>query len=236
MKPTPPRREGVGSSEPTRPPGDLSNRAVPSIGQERVEFTPPSDPRDDEGPRPAGTQLVRVALVFYGLLFAIAVGWEALSGGSLFYATAKAQQLGVNPLRDSAAGVLAGGVAVLLSREFTRRTTSGNVLARALASTLGPLTMLQCIVLAVTSGVAEEALFRGVLQPRVGLVAASLIFGLMHFLPRREYAVWTATTIVAGFMLGILFEATGNLIAPTLAHVVVNAMNLRWLAVNFVTD
>ena len=27
-----------------------------------------------------------------------------------------------------------------------------------------------------------------------------------------------------------LFEATGNLVAPVLAHGVVNALNLRWLA------
>ena len=88
-------------------------------------------------------------------------------------------------------------------------------------------------MLAFLSGIAEEALFRGALQPKVGLVAASLLFGLAHFVPRREFAVWTGTTILAGFMLGLLFQKTGNLIAPIVAHFIVNALNLRWLSVNY---
>lgn len=198
-----------------------------------MEVSPQKGPPQDEVPRPSGAQLVRLAVVFYGLLFGVALGWEAVAGGSLFYATARAQQLGANPLRDLAAGALAGAIAVLLSREFTLRTKMGEALARALVGPLGRLSVLHCCVLAVTSGVAEEALFRGVLQPRVGLVAASLIFGLVHFVPRREYLVWTVMTIAAGFMLGFLFEATGNLIAPTMAHIVVNAVNLRWLSVKY---
>ena len=83
--------------------------------------------------------------------------------------------------------------------------------------------------LALVSGAAEEALFRGALQPEVGLVIASLLFGLAHFAPRRDLAAWAPAAVIAGFVLGSLYAWTGNLIAPVVAHATVNAINLRWL-------
>jgi len=177
--------------------------------------------------------MIQLAVVFYGLVFAAAWVWTALTNRSLFYATHAAQTLGANPASNVLVGVLAGLAMVQLSRIFTRRTRSGEAMARGLGSALGVLSAFECVVLAFLSGIAEEALFRGALQPQVGLVAASLIFGLVHFIPRREFAVWTGTTILAGFMLGLMFQMTGNLIAPTVAHFVVNALNLRWLSVQY---
>jgi len=71
--------------------------------------------------------------------------------------------------------------------------------------------------------------FRGALQPWLGYVAASLLFGLAHFVPRRELWPWTGFAVLAGFGLGWLFEATGNLVAPVVAHIGVNGINLRRL-------
>jgi membrane protease YdiL (CAAX protease family) len=105
----------------------------------------------------------------------------------------------------------------------------GRVLAEHLAGILGPLSGTQVVILALASGVGEEAFFRGALQPRVGLVAASLLFGLAHLVPRRELLPWAGFALLAGVLLGALFEYTGNLLAPTLAHVVVNGVNLCWL-------
>ena len=106
-------------------------------------------------------------------------------------------------------------------------------LARELGALLGRLALAECLLLAAVSGVAEEAFFRGALQPRVGLVAASLIFGLAHFAPKRELAPWTVFSIGAGFLLGALFDATGNLLAPVVAHVLINAVNLRMIATRY---
>jgi membrane protease YdiL (CAAX protease family) len=88
-------------------------------------------------------------------------------------------------------------------------------------------------VLALSSGIAEEALFRGALQPVVGLVWASLLFALAHLVPRRELLPWSLFSLAAGFLLGGLYAATGNLVAPIVAHVVVNAANLRRLSRDF---
>ncbi len=65
--------------------------------------------------------------------------------------------------------------------------------------------------------------------PCLLFLAASLLFGLAHFVPRRELLPWTAFTLAAGFGLGALYEVTGNLVAPVVAHFGVNAVNLRLL-------
>ena len=184
-----------------------------------------------EGPSP--TQLVRLAAVFYGVLLAAALIWGAVAGRSLFYASAEAAASGPAPARDLAVGLLAGAIVILLSFELTRRTEWGESLARALAAVLGRLGWGQCILLAVLSGVAEEAFFRGAIQPHVGLLAASLIFGAAHFAPRRELWPWTVVSVLAGLLLGVLFESTGNLIAPIAAHALINAVNLRLLSVRY---
>lgn len=171
---------------------------------------------------------VRLALIFYGVVLALAVGVSALSGHSLLYATPGGRE--IDWLRDPAAGALAAGIVIGLSAWLTRATRWGEALARSLAELLGPLSLLECWVLAAASGIAEEALFRGALQPLLGWVGASLLFGLAHFAPRRELLPWMGFSLVAGFGLGWLYQETGNLVAPVIAHAGVNAVNLRLLA------
>ena len=98
---------------------------------------------------------------------------------------------------------------------------------------LGKPSARECVALGLASGVAEEAFFRGALQPALGWLLASLIFGLVHFAPRRELLPWTGFALGAGMLLGGLFEWTGNLVAPIVAHVVINAVNLRRLVVRY---
>jgi len=176
---------------------------------------------------------VRIALVFYAAMWGVAAIWAALSGDPLFYASVAAERRGVDLWPDLAAGALAAGIVILVSGAFTRHSRWGEKLARELGALLGRLALTECLLLAAASGVAEEAFFRGALQPRVGLVAASLIFGLAHFAPKRELVPWTIFSIGAGFLLGALFDATGNLLAPVVAHVLINAVNLRLIATRY---
>ena len=184
----------------------------------------------EPAPRPRRISLVRTAVAFYALLLGAALLWAGLSGDSLLYLSSEAEVRGVRPLPDVGLGIVAGVLVILLSDQLTRRTRSGENLARALGQLLGRLSLAECALLAAASGVAEEAFFRGLLQPRIGLLAASLIFGLAHFVPRRELAPWALFAVVAGLLLGILFESTGNLVAPVVAHASINAVNLRLLS------
>jgi len=184
-------------------------------------------PSGGEAPRPSPERLVRLALGFYAVLLALAVAWRCgLQGEPLWRASAAVQ---VHGLRDGLLGLLAGAVVIGLSSQLTRRTRAGERLARALAEALGPLGPGQAWLLAGVSGVAEEAFFRGALQPAVGLVLASVLFAAAHFVPRREMWLWSVFSLGAGLLLGGLYEATGSLLAPITTHVVVNGVNLNRL-------
>ncbi len=174
-------------------------------------------------------RLIRMALLLYAGVLAVALVVVAFSGHSLVFASTEAARAGVDWAGDSLAGVVAAGAVIALSAAFTAATRWGEDLARALAEILGPVSTRSCLVLAAVSGVAEEALFRGALQPLLGFTAASLLFGLAHFVPRRELLPWTLFTLAAGFGLGALYAWTGNLLAPVIAHAGVNAVNLRLL-------
>jgi membrane protease YdiL (CAAX protease family) len=197
------------------------------------------NPESEENPEapasaPGGAEapVVQWALCFYGAIFAVALAWAIWSGRSVFYASQAAADDGVAPLLDTALGLAVAALTIALSRRV-ERTRWGGAMSRALADLLGRRSLRECIALAVVSGVAEEAFFRGVLQPALGWLLASLIFGLVHFAPKRELLPWTGFALAAGLVLGALFETTGNLVAPIVAHVGINAVNLRRLVVRY---
>jgi len=176
--------------------------------------------------------VVKLALFFYGTLFAAALAWSIWSGRSVFYASQTAAEEGVAPLLGTALGLAAAAAMIGVSRRV-ERTQWGDAMGRALAELVGKRSLRDCIVLAVVSGVAEEAFFRGVLQPALGWLLASLVFGLVHFVPKRALLPWTGFALAAGLVLGALFESTGNLVAPIVAHVGINAVNLRRLVLRY---
>jgi membrane protease YdiL (CAAX protease family) len=195
--------------------------------------TQPISVREGNQSMERANALVRRGLVFYAVFLGAAMLWRVgFQRESLLVASAADR---IHWLRDPLLGLAAGLLVVAASAELTARTRMGKALARALADAIGPLRARDCLVLALSSGIAEEALFRGALQPRVGLVWASLLFALAHLVPRRELLPWSLFSLVAGFLLGGLYAATGNLVAPVVAHVVVNAVNLRRLSRDFVT-
>ncbi len=184
-------------------------------------------------PRGSSLSLVKLGLFFYGTLFAVALAWSTWSGRSVFYASQAAAERGIAPLLDTGLGLAVAAATIALSRKITESTRWGDAMGRALAELLGERSVRDCVVLAVASGVAEEAFFRGALQPALGWLLASLVFGLVHFAPKRDLLPWTGFALCAGLVLGALFEFTGNLVAPIVAHVGINAVNLRRLVVRY---
>jgi membrane protease YdiL (CAAX protease family) len=165
----------------------------------------------------------------------VAIVWRLLSDGQGPFFAGQAGPIpeGRQLLRHALLGLAAGGGLIALSRLWVGYTDMGRVLAQRLAGILGPLTGANVVVLALASGLGEEAFFRGALQPQVGLVIASLLFGLAHLVPRRELAPWAGFAFLAGVLLGALFDYTGNLLAPAVAHILVNGVNLYWLSRTF---
>ncbi len=94
---------------------------------------------------------------------------------------------------------------------------------------LKPLILPDIIWLGLLPGMSEELLFRGVMLPAVGLnatglVATSLLFGVLHLSSPQQwpYVVWAS---VVGLLLGFSALATGNLLVPIVAHVATNLIS-----------
>ncbi|SDZ77600.1 CPBP family intramembrane glutamic endopeptidase [Microbulbifer marinus] len=92
----------------------------------------------------------------------------------------------------------------------------------------------QIVLTAFAAGVCEELLFRGLLQPwlselttpLLGLLGASLLFGLLH------YASFTyfATILLVGLILGICYRVTESLLCVITWHAVYDLLAITALA------
>jgi membrane protease YdiL (CAAX protease family) len=84
------------------------------------------------------------------------------------------------------------------------------------------------IAVGAVAGIGEEWLFRGVVQPLVGWIAASLVFGFAHVGGRSmlPFGVWASGM---GLALGALAHLTGGLTAPMVAHGVYDMLALAYI-------
>jgi membrane protease YdiL (CAAX protease family) len=177
----------------------------------------------DPSPDRVGPRFVGLAAVFYGALFLAAVVLSALRDRDI-------SVLGSSVFLDlSVGGAVACGtvtLGVFLYRLLPAVQKLSNELAPRLVDGAGRGDL---VLVAVFSGVGEEAFFRGALQPELGIVATSVLFGALHVGPDRRYLLWTLWAVGAGFLFGFLYERTGGLLAPATAHVLHNAaMLLLW--------
>lgn len=93
---------------------------------------------------------------------------------------------------------------------------------------LREVTLVDIVVLAAIAGFSEELLFRGMLQPRMGLVASSLLFGLLHGPDVKlwPFALWAAA-VGAGF--GLVYRETENMAIPMLVHAFYDGLALAYI-------
>ena len=159
-----------------------------------------------------GPRFVRLAAVFYGLLVVAAAVWCGLRGMEL-------PVFGPRPAAGMLLGLATAAGTVALSLLAYRLIPITRKLAEELApSIVDPIDRAGLVLLALFSGVGEEAFFRGAVQQEFGILVASVVFGLAHVGPDRRFLLWTAWAVLAGVLFGFLFEATGGLLAPVAAH------------------
>jgi len=168
--------------------------------------------------------LLRMALAFYGVVALFAFGYALFSGG---LGTLLGSRLPGVP--DLVIGIGLGVVLVVLSRVGARAWPAMGRMSETLADLLGPLGPKHAVSLALLSGFAEELLFRGALWPHLGLLGTTLLFGLVHVLPRRRLWIYPLFALLAGLLFGLLREGTQSVWPSVLAHATVNGLNLAWL-------
>ncbi len=106
-------------------------------------------------------------------------------------------------------------------------------LRRQLLGLVGRLDLdaLNPLWISLSAGIGEELLFRGALQPILGIWWASFIFTLAHFRSGEFYSmnwqklIYAASVFIAGLFLGYVFLEIG-LIAAIVTHTIVNVVSL----------
>jgi membrane protease YdiL (CAAX protease family) len=81
------------------------------------------------------------------------------------------------------------------------------------------------VLIAMLAGYAEEMLFRGILQVKFGIVVASILFGLMHFVS----PAYVVITIIIGLYIGMFFQEFGSLLIPVQLHFIYDLGALTYL-------
>ena len=186
-------------------------------------------PRHTPGPM-RSNRLLLLAVVGEGVLALVAVSWM----------TARGRPVTLGPLGRGLALGLCTAAGFALANFYLLWYAPGVAPVRSIrrlyASVLRPLFAdvgpHEVVGISIAAGVGEELLFRGAVQPDVGLLAASLLFGALHIGGGGTVAFgcWAA---VLGMALGWLALVTGGLLAPILAHVVYDAVAIayiRWWA------
>ncbi|HDQ13999.1 MAG TPA: CPBP family intramembrane metalloprotease [Sediminispirochaeta sp.] len=164
------------------------------------------------------------ALLFYGAMALIALLIMLFAGDPW-------QGLRPVPQRPRLFAEL-GTVALLLSVNLAlvllgpRHSRTLGRFIHFLEESLGPLSGSQVMILAASSAIGEEMLFRGALQPIIGILPATLLFALSHFPLRRELWIWPLYALVMGLGLGLLRQWGGDIWSAVLLHFLLNGSSL----------
>lgn len=176
--------------------------------------------------------ILPLAFAVEGALLLLAFGLGAATGAPPF-ARARFDASGV--ALGTAAGVaLLAALLPAMRSDWPPFARLSETVRKIVREWFGDASIAEIAVVSALAGLAEEALFRGVLQTALtgawgvvpGVLGAAVLFGLAHAVT-LTYAV-VATAVGAG--MGVLLVASGDLAAPILAHAVYDFLALVWLA------
>ncbi len=87
------------------------------------------------------------------------------------------------------------------------------------------LNLFDLFMISLLAGIGEEMFFRGVLQTKFGIIAASMLFGLAHCIS----VPYVVVTTIMGFYIGIIFQLSGSLLVPIHLHFLYDLSALLYL-------
>lgn len=170
------------------------------------------------------------------MLIAVLIEGTALLAAILFAAYFDIHLLPLTdkPVRDIFIGT-AGAVVPFILFLFTLSKTARRIpLFSSLRETVitdvraifRNMKLTDLMIISLLAGFAEEMFFRGVLQTKFGIIAASVIFGLFHSV---SFA-YVIVTILMGFYIGMLFHVSGSLLVPIHLHFIYDFAALTYLS------
>jgi uncharacterized protein len=80
---------------------------------------------------------------------------------------------------------------------------------------------IHIIWIAAFVAISEELLFRGVIQTKVGLILASLIFAIIHYRYLFNWFLFS-NIVILSFFIGFIYEWTNNLAITMVTHFIID--------------
>ena len=160
-------------------------------------------------------KMLLLALIVEGGAFIVAVVLARVWGIALFPLTEA-------PLRDMVIGTAAATVPFLLfifalseaGKAIPLLGSVRKIIQERISPLFASATLVDIFLISLGAGIAEELLFRGVIQAKGGIVAASILFGVLHWVT-PAYAL-LATVI--GFYIGLVYHFGHSLLIPVQLH------------------
>jgi membrane protease YdiL (CAAX protease family) len=171
----------------------------------------------------------RTVASFYGVVLLVGFFWHATSQDTNDVWRYDADQHWLALIWTPLVGVAFGLAIVQLFRALEGRMPWLPELHAEFRSLFGRPNGGELVLLAATSSLAEEVLFRGAMLDAWGVWPSSLVFALLHIPPKRSLWPWTASSFAIGVALAGLTVWTGNLGAAVAAHFVINLQNLAYV-------
>jgi membrane protease YdiL (CAAX protease family) len=126
-------------------------------------------------------------------------------------------------------GATLASTTVLLTRVAARKTEWVRALHVALRPAVRDADGVTIACMALSSGVGEELLFRGLLVPLTGVIVSSAGFGLLHQVRGPARWVWVGWASGMGLLFALVFCISGSLAGAVVAHVAINVANLIYI-------
>lgn len=162
---------------------------------------------DPSPPQIEPEALRRLAAVFALLMVVLAILWG-------WWAQGQNPLPGWYPLHqgawsDGGLGLLLGGVGALAMWQLrTYLPAAQRLLEQVMRHVpLRRFSVLELLLLALLAGFPEEILFRGAMQPALGLLISAVIFAALHAINPHYFAY----VLLVGIGLGLLAEWRGDL-------------------------
>ncbi len=161
------------------------------------------------------SKLLGLALLVEGLAFVAALVLARVWGIALFPLTA-------HPLRDCLIGTAAAFIPFALfvfslaekARTIPLLGSVSKTVRGEIKALFAQTPLIDICLISLWAGLAEELLFRGVIQAKGGLIVASILFGLLHAVT-PAYALLAT---VLGFYIGLLYHFFQSLLIPIQLH------------------
>lgn len=132
-----------------------------------------------------------------------------------------------------AIGLMGSGVLLILNYLFEEQFASYKAFRHVLMQMVGAASVPSALYLAFISAVGEELLFRGAIQPVLGLVGTAFLFGLLHLGPQGLISIWTVWAVLSGLLLGWMFDTTQSFWPPLICHFLVNSVSMLRLRLQY---